>query len=98
MSDTLYSQREEQNNKKFDELASTLNRFRTTIDQDIHGQVQQENSLLDSLGDNFNSMMILVKKTSGDLRTVMNRNASLTRIVGLILLAFFVIWMLYKLY
>lgn len=98
MSDTLYSQREEQNNKKFDELASTLNRFRTTIDQDIHGQIQQENSLLDSLNDNFNSMMILVKKTSGELRNVMNRNASLTRIVGLILLAFFVIWMLYKLY
>ncbi|KAK6874371.1 Protein transport protein SFT1 [Candida tropicalis] len=98
MSDTLYSQREEQNNKKFDELASTLNRFRTTIDQDIHGQIQQENSLLDSLNDNFNSMMISVKKTSGELRNVMNRNASLTRIVGLILLAFFVIWMLYKLY
>lgn len=98
MSDTLYSQREEQNNRKFDDLASTLNRFRTTIDQDVHGQIQQENSLLDSLNDNFNSMMIEVKRTSGDLRNVMNRNASLTRIVGLILLAFFVVWMLYKLY
>lgn len=97
MSDTLYSQREHQNNQKFDQLASTLHQFRTTIDDDIHNNIQQENSLLDSLNDNFNSLMVLVKQTSGELRTVMNRNASLTRIVGMILLGFFIIWMLYKL-
>ncbi|KAL6454778.1 SFT1 Protein transport protein SFT1 [Candida maltosa Xu316] len=97
MSDTLYSQREEQNNKKFEDLASTLHRFRTTIDHDIHDNIQQENSLLDSLNDNFNSLMSSVQRTSGELRNVMNRNASLTRIVGVILLGFFVIWMLYKL-
>ena len=97
MSDTLYSQREHQNNQKFEQLATTLHQYRTTVDHDIHNNVQQENSLLYSLNDNFNSLMVLVKQTSGELRTVMNRNASLTRIVGMILLGFFIIWMLYKL-
>ncbi|KAK6197956.1 uncharacterized protein RJT21DRAFT_122778 [Scheffersomyces amazonensis] len=97
MGDTLYSHREDQNNQRFDQLANTLHQFRNTVNNDIHGAIQQENSILDSLNDNFGQLMQQVKRTSGDLRTVMNRNASLTRIVGLILLGFFIIWMLYKL-
>ncbi|EGW34510.1 uncharacterized protein SPAPADRAFT_149498 [Spathaspora passalidarum NRRL Y-27907] len=96
MSDSLYSTREDQNNQRFDQLAHTLHQFRTTVNNDIHGSIQQENSILDSLSDNFSSLMVSVKRTSGELRTVMNRNASLTRIVGMILLVFFIIWMLYK--
>lgn len=97
MADTLYATREEQNNQRFDQLASTLHQFRNTVNQDIHGAIQQENSILDSLNDNFGQLMTLVKRTSHDLRNVMNRNASLTRIVGMILFAFFIIWFLYKL-
>lgn len=97
MSNPLYSHREQQNNQRFDQLAQTLNQFRTTVSNDIHGSIQQENLTLDLLGENFGQMMQLVKRTSGDLRNVMHRNASLVRIVGLVLLAFFVIWMLYKL-
>ncbi|CUM45970.1 unnamed protein product [Debaryomyces fabryi] len=97
MSNPLYSHREQENNQRFDNLAQTLNQFRNTVNNDIHGSIQQENLTLDLLSDNFSQLMHLVKRTSGDLRNVMNRNASLTRIVGLILLAFFVIWMLYKL-
>lgn len=96
MSDNLYAHRENQNNDRFGELALTLRLFRTTVD-DINNNVNQENLTLDLLGDNFGQLMNLVRSTSGNLRNVMNRNASLTRVVGLILLAFFIIWMLYKL-
>lgn len=97
MGDNLYSHRENQNNQRFDQLAQTLHQFRNTVNNDIHGSIQQENLILDSLNDNFGQLMTLVKRTSGELRSVMTRNASLTKIVGLILLAFFVIWMLFKL-
>ncbi|WLF76457.1 v-SNARE [Lodderomyces elongisporus] len=97
MSD-LYAHREEQNNQKFEQLAQTLSQFRNTVNRDIHDSIQQENGLLNQLSDNFSNLMQQVKRTSGNLTTVMNRNSSLTRIVGLILLGFFVIWMLFKLY
>lgn len=97
MGDNLYSHRENQNNQRFDQLAQTLHQFRNTVNNDIHGSIQQENLILDSLNDNFGQLMTLVKRTSGELRSVMTRNAGLTKIVGLILLAFFVIWMLFKL-
>ncbi|EDK41987.1 conserved hypothetical protein [Lodderomyces elongisporus NRRL YB-4239] len=97
MSD-LYAHREEQNNQKFEQLAQTLSQFRNTVNRDIHDSIQQENGLLNQLSDNFSNLMQQVKRTLGNLTTVMNRNSSLTRIVGLILLGFFVIWMLFKLY
>ncbi|ODV65691.1 hypothetical protein HYPBUDRAFT_113043 [Hyphopichia burtonii NRRL Y-1933] len=93
----LYSHREQQNNQRFDQLAQTLHQFRTVVNDDIHGSIQQENLTLDMLNDNFGQVWIKVKRTSGDLRNVMNRNASLTRIIGLILLIFVIIWMLTKL-
>ncbi|EDK40977.2 hypothetical protein PGUG_05075 [Meyerozyma guilliermondii ATCC 6260] len=93
----MYSAREQQNNQRFDELAQTLHQFRNTVDNDIHGSIQQENSMIDMLGDNFSQLMTSVKRTSGDLRNVMTRNASLTRVVITILIAFVVIWTLYKL-
>lgn len=92
----LYLHREQQNNQRFDQLAQTLHQFRTTVGNDIHGAVQQENLMLDLLNDNFGQAWESVKRTSGDLRTVMNRNASLTRIVGLILVGFVVVWMLWR--
>lgn len=93
----MYSAREQQNNQRFDELAQTLHQFRSTVNNDIHGSIQQENLVIDMLGDNFSHLMTLVKETSGNLRTVMTRNASLTRVVFIILIAFVVIWTLYKL-
>lgn len=93
----LYSHREEQNNQRFDQLAQTLHQFRTTVDNDIHGGIQQEMLTLDLLNDNFAQLWSKVKRSSGDLRTVMNRNASLTKIVFTILVFFFVIWTIAKL-
>ncbi|EEQ41286.1 hypothetical protein EJF18_70182 [Clavispora lusitaniae] len=93
----LYGHREEQNNQRFDQLAQTLHQFRTTVDNDIHGGIQQEMSTLDLLNDNFAQLWTKVKRSSGDLRTVMSRNASLTKIVFLILVFFFVIWTITKL-
>lgn len=98
MSDSTYANREQQNNQRFDQLALTLHQFRTTVNNDIHGTIQQENLTLDLLGENFNQLVLQVKRTSSDLRGVMARNASLTRVVGLILLGFVVIWMLLKLW
>lgn len=92
----LYGHREEQNNQRFDQLAQTLHQFRTTVDNDIHGTVQQDMLTLDVLNDNFSQLWTKVKRTSGDLRTVMTRNASLTRIVFAILLIFFLLWTLAK--
>ncbi|ODV78240.1 uncharacterized protein CANTADRAFT_90609 [Suhomyces tanzawaensis NRRL Y-17324] len=97
MSDLLYSHREQQNNQRFDDLAQTLHQFRNTVNNDINGYVQQENLVLDSLNDNFGQLMHQVKQTSGELRNVMTRNASLSRIVFVILIAFIVIWTIYKL-
>lgn len=88
----LYGHREEQNNQRFDQLAQTLQQFRTTVDNDIHGAIQLEMLTLDLLNDNFSQLWTKVKRTSGDLRTVMNRNASLSRIVFVILLIFFLLW------
>lgn len=93
----LYSHREEQNNQRFDQLSQTLHQFRTTVDRDIHGRVQQDMLMLDQLGDNFGQLWTKVKRTSGDLQTVMNRNASLTRIVFVLLVSFLLIWTLFKL-
>lgn len=93
----LYGHREEQNNQRFDQLAQTLHQFRTTVDNDIHGGIQQEMLTLDLLNDNFAQLWTKVKRSSGDLRTVMSRNASLTKIVFLILVFFFVIWTITKL-
>lgn len=93
----IYSQREHQNNQRFEDLALTLHQFRSTVNNDIHGLVQQENLILESLNENFGLLMDLVKRTGGDLRGVMTRNASLTKIVGLILVGFIVIWSLFKL-
>lgn len=93
----LYGHREEQNNQRFDQLAQTLQQFRTTVDNDIHGAVQLELLTLDLLNDQFSQLWTRVKRTSGDLRTVMNRNASLSRIVFIILLIFFLLWTISKL-
>ncbi|WPK26234.1 hypothetical protein PUMCH_003583 [Australozyma saopauloensis] len=93
----LYGHREQQNNQRFDDLSHTLSLFRETVDRDINGRVQQEMLTLDLLNDNFSNLWLKVRRTSGDLQTVMTRNASLTRIVGIILVLFIVIWTLYHL-
>ncbi|QBM88521.1 protein transport protein SFT1 [Metschnikowia aff. pulcherrima] len=93
----LYGHREEQNNQRFDQLSQTLQQFRTTVDRDIHGRVQLEMLTLDALNDSFGHLWTKVKRTSGDLQTVMHRNASLTRIVFVLLAVFFVIMTLFKL-
>lgn len=93
MSD-LYNQREQQNNQRFDDLSHTLSLFRETVDRDINGRVQQEMLMLDLMNDNFNNLWQKVRRTSGDLNTVMTRNTSLTRIVLIILAVFVIVWTL----
>lgn len=93
----LYSHREEENNQKFNQLSLMLHQFRTTVDRDIHGRVQLDMLLLDAFNDNMSQLWSKVKRTSSDLLTVMNRNASLSRIVGAILIIFFLIWTIHKL-
>lgn len=96
MSD-LYNQREQQNNQRFDDLSHTLSLFRETVDRDIHGRVQQEMLMLDLMNDNFSNLWQKVRRTSGDLNTVMTRNTSLTRIVLVILALFIIVWTLWHL-
>ncbi|CUM68471.1 uncharacterized protein PRCAT00006196001 [Priceomyces carsonii] len=97
MTDSLYALREQLNNQRFDQLAQTLHQFRSTVDNDIHGAILLENLIIDSLNDNFGQMMQQVRRTGGDLRNVLRRNASLSKVVGVILIGFIVLWMLYKL-
>lgn len=93
----LYSHREVQNGERFDQLANTLNQFRNTVENDIHGGIQNEQLTLDLLNDNFGQLWTKLKRSSGDLRTIMNRNASLAKLVGLFLLMAFILWTLNKL-
>lgn len=93
----LYGHREEQNNQRFDNLSRTLSLFRETVDRHIHGRVQQEMLTLDLLNYNFSNLWQKVQRSSGDLRTVMTRNASLTRIVIIILALFILLWTVYHL-
>lgn len=93
----LYSHREAQNGERFDQLANTLNQFRNTVENDIHAGIQNEQLTLDLLNDNFGQLWSKLKRSSGDLRTVMNRNASLAKLVGLFLLMAFILWTLNKL-
>lgn len=95
---SLYGFREEENSQRFNQLADTLNQFRNTVENDIQGGLRTEQNLLDSLNDNFSQLWTRVKRTSTDLSAVIKRNSNLSRIVGLILAAFFVAWMLYKLH
>lgn len=94
----LYGHREQDNNERFNQLADTLSQFRNTVEHDIQGGIRSELNILDSLSDNFSQLWTRVKRSSNDLSTTMRRNSNLSRIVGLILLLFFVIWMIYKVY
>lgn len=94
----LYGHREQENNERFNQLADTLSQFRNTVEHDIQGGIRSELNILDSLSDNFSQLWTRVKRSSNDLSTTMRRNSNLSRIVGLILLLFFVIWMIYKVY
>lgn len=94
----LYGHREQENNERFNQLADTLSQFRNTVEHDIQGGIRSELNILDSLSDNFSQLWTRVKRSSNDLSTTMRRNSNLSRIVGLIVLLFFVIWMIYKVY
>ena len=93
----LYGHREDQNNERFDNLSHTLSLFRETVDSHIHGRVQQEMLTLDLLNNNLSNLWQNVQRSSGDLLTVMTRNASLTRIVIIILAFFILLWTVYHL-
>lgn len=93
----LYGHREQENDERFSQLANTLNQFRTTVENDIHAGVRGELSVLDSMNDTFSQLWTRVSRSRGDLTTVLHRNASLARIVGILVAIFFVTWMIYKL-
>lgn len=93
---TDYSFREQQNNAEFDRLALTLHQFRQTVDHDIHGSVQQENSLLNSLEEGMLLMMASVSRTRTQLLDVINRQLLLTKLVGAILVGFILLYVVWK--
>lgn len=94
----LYGHREQENNDRFNQLANTLSQFRNTVEQEIQGGVRSELSILTSMNDSFSQLWTRVKRSSGDLSTTMRRNSNLSRIIGIILLLFFIAWMIYKVY
>lgn len=94
----LYGHREQENNDRFNQLADTLSQFRNTVEQEIQGGVRSELNILTSMNDSFSQLWTRVKRSSGDLSTTMRRNSNLSRIVGIILLLFFIAWMIYKVY
>lgn len=94
----LYNYREEENSQQFDNLAQTLRQFRNTVDDDIRGGIQQESSMLDALNDNFSQLWQNVRRSSGDLNLVLKRNLNLSRVIGLTLIFFLLVWTIYKLH
>lgn len=93
----LYNHREAQNDQQFDSLASKLQQFRSVVESDIHGGVAQEQLVLDLLNDGFGQLWSKVAHSSSHLRSVLARNGNVSRTVVVLLVAFIVLYTLYKL-
>jgi small-conductance mechanosensitive channel len=89
-----YGQAESNNNAKFDELSSRLSTFRN-ITQDIHN-VARDDSIIDQLNEQVGRLYDNIKDSSQGLRRSMQSGNSIWRYVGLSLLAFFIIWLLFR--
>lgn len=91
-----YSQAESNNNSKFDELATRLSTFRN-VTQDINNAARDD-SAITQLNEQMSRIFDNVRDSSMGLTRAMQSGQGVWRFVGLSLAAFFIIWMLMKLF
>ncbi|QEU59410.1 Sft1 [Kluyveromyces lactis] len=97
MSDSKYSQVENDNNQRLDELANKLSTFRN-INQDIGNQAANDSSLIDNIQNSFGQLFLNVKNSSTRLQRSMNSGNNIWRMVGVSLLCFFILYTIYKVF
>nr|AAC24884.1 Sft1p [Kluyveromyces lactis] len=97
MSDSKYSQVENDNNQRLDELANKLSTFRN-INQDIGNQAANDSSLIDNIQNSFGQLFLNVKNSSSRLQRSMNAGNNIWRMVGVSLLCFFILYTIYKVF
>ncbi|GMM36476.1 Sft1 protein [Saccharomycopsis crataegensis] len=90
-----YSQRESENDDQFNLLANKLSTLRS-ITEDINNHASHTD-VMDSLSNNFDSMLKSVKNSGMRLTRSMNMGTGVWRTVGIVLVLFFIIWTLLKL-
>uniref|UniRef100_A0A060T376 ARAD1C35090p n=1 Tax=Blastobotrys adeninivorans TaxID=409370 RepID=A0A060T376_BLAAD len=87
-------QREEQNDNRLKELSSKISALRS-VTSDIHDYAS-EHSLIDQTTETMSSMLTSVKTTAMHLTRSATAGHSTFRMVGLALLAFFIIYTLFR--
>ncbi|AET38172.1 Sft1p Ecym_2442 [Eremothecium cymbalariae DBVPG len=97
MSDSRYSQVENSNNRRLDELSNKLSTFRN-INRDIGSQAAADNSFIDEMQNSFGALMLNIKNSSTRLARSMLAGNNIWRMVGLSLLVCFIIYNMFKLF
>lgn len=91
-----YSQREAENEDQFNLLANKLSSLRS-ITEDINNHAQNS-EVIEGLSLSFGSMMSSVKNTASHLGRSMGMGTLVWRTVFILLVGFFVVWTLMKLF
>ncbi|KAH3674749.1 hypothetical protein WICPIJ_009481 [Wickerhamomyces pijperi] len=92
-----YAQVEQDNNAQFEQLSQKLSVFRQ-VSQQVQDISNEDHGLIDSLNDHMSNLFDSIKKTGANLTNVMNNNRFGTwRFVGIALLAFFILYTLWRL-
>lgn len=91
MAEKLYLQREKENDRKFDQLAKNLNRFRNVLDEEIQNLLIQESLILDSVGDKFNNLTSNIKKTNKNLLHSIKKQPKFSKFIAFIFLIIIII-------
>ncbi|SCU94786.1 LADA_0G11232g1_1 [Lachancea dasiensis] len=97
MSSSRYAQVENSNNQRLDELANKLSTFRG-VNEEIGNDARADSSVMNQLQNQFDTMMLKVRNSSSRLTRSINSGNSIWRMVGLSLLAFFIMYALFKLF
>ncbi|AMD18907.1 HBR006Wp [Eremothecium sinecaudum] len=97
MSDGRYSQVENSNNKRLDELVGKLSTFRN-INMDIGRQAESDLSLVDSMHNSVGALFTNIKNSSMRLTRSISAGNNIWKAVGLSLLFFFIIYNIFKLF
>ncbi|SCW04451.1 LAFE_0H13806g1_1 [Lachancea fermentati] len=97
MSNSRFSQIENNNNERLDELANKLATFRS-VNQEIGNDARSDGSIIDEIQNSFGSMALNIRNSSGRLTRSLNAGNNIWRMVGLALLLFFIIYTLFKLF
>ncbi|CAB4257165.1 similar to Saccharomyces cerevisiae YKL006C-A SFT1 Intra-Golgi v-SNARE, required for transport of proteins between an early and a later Golgi compartment [Maudiozyma barnettii] len=97
MSNSRYSQLENDNDQKLNTLANKLATFRN-INEDINNQAVNDNALLSHISNSFDSLANNIRNTSHRLTRTLNAGNNIWKMVGLALLIFFIIYNLFKLF